>query len=117
MLPTFTPITTPAIDAHPIPTAASDRAQAAKAVDKLPIDADQDELNRILVAAVINQRFCARLLANPKTAIQAGYRGERFAISSQLLTLLDAIRVETLSEFAQMLHANLDSHSQTDSAK
>ena len=62
-------------------------------------------LNRLLVAAVINQKFCHMLLTNPRAALAIGYRGETFALSSEERALVLQIRVTTLQEFAQQLTA------------
>ncbi len=61
------------------------------------------ELNRLLVAAVVNRRFCRLLLANPIAALAAGYRGQPFKLTAAEHGHVLAIRATSLVDFAHQL--------------
>ncbi len=63
------------------------------------------EVNRLLSAAVINQRFCNLLLSDPLRAITLGFNGEAFAFSAEEKSLLLAIHANTLQSFAEQVAA------------
>jgi hypothetical protein len=60
-------------------------------------------LSRLIAAAVINQRFCSLLLANPSAAINQGFNGESFELSPQAKELVLSIHAASLAEFANAL--------------
>ena len=68
---------------------------------------DTDSISRLLVAAAINPRFCAALLANPQCTVQRGFGGEGFPLSQSTLNVLGAVRASTLPEFAYKLNEML----------
>ncbi|RPI93223.1 MAG: hypothetical protein EHM40_10550 [Chloroflexi bacterium] len=70
---------------------------------------DTDSISRLLVAAAINPRFCATLLADPQHALQAGFGGERFPLSQTISDRLVSIRASTLPEFVYQLNEVLSS--------
>jgi hypothetical protein len=59
--------------------------------------------NRIICAAVVDNRFRTMLLTNPAKAIAHGYNGEAFLITEQEANHLISIKAETLKEFASQL--------------
>lgn len=61
------------------------------------------ELNRLLCAAVVNARFCEKLLADPVQAATQGYCGETFVLSKENICRLNAIRATNLADFAAQL--------------
>jgi hypothetical protein len=61
------------------------------------------ELNRLLCAAIVNQRFCQLLLSEPETALRLGFNGESFTLSAQERSQILAIRATTLQGFTQQL--------------
>lgn len=63
----------------------------------------QQELSRLLTAAVINGTFRQALLNNPGEAISSGFGGEAFNIGSDVVARLSTIRAASLSEFASQL--------------
>lgn len=65
-------------------------------------------VNRLLCAAVVDRKFRDLLLANPKNALRAGYKGERFDLDEAEMTLVGEIRAENLSEFAAQVSEILD---------
>ncbi len=66
-----------------------------------------DGLSRIFAAAIVNRQFCQMLLQDPYTALQKGYLGETFSISTEERDAIIAIRAESLPEFAQQLNRAL----------
>ena len=63
------------------------------------------ELSRILSAAVVNSHFRSLLLKDPASAIACGYSGESFSIGSTEQKKLGAIRASNLADFAAQLSA------------
>ena len=59
----------------------------------------ETKLNRLMAAAVVNQRFRKILLTNPANALQ-GYGHERFGFTPTERELILSIRAMTLEEFA-----------------
>ncbi|MBX2999187.1 MAG: hypothetical protein KF893_11805 [Caldilineaceae bacterium] len=71
------------------------------------------DLNRLLSAAVVNQRFCQLLLTEPATALALGFNGESFALPTEEESLVLSIRATTLQSFTQQLlalHRNGSGH-------
>lgn len=68
---------------------------------------DTDSISRLLVAAAINPRFCATLLADPQYAARKGFGGEGFPLSQTTLDVLGSVRASTLPEFACKLNEML----------
>ena len=64
---------------------------------------EQQELSRLLSAAVINARFRQALLANPAQAIATGFRGEKFQLGSEDRKRVSSIHATSLAEFASQL--------------
>jgi hypothetical protein len=68
------------------------------------------ELNRLLAAAVVNDRFQKLLLDHPEKALQEGYQGETFFLTREEYDLVLSIRASTLKDFAVQLVQTFDSH-------
>ncbi|MBI1297033.1 hypothetical protein GC175_18930 [bacterium] len=66
------------------------------------------EINRLLSAAVINQRFCSLLLSDPLRAIEIGFNGESFSFLHEEKVLLANIKATTLQSFAEQTMALVD---------
>jgi len=64
---------------------------------------NNQEISRILSAAVINNRFCSKLLDDPKLAVGGGYCGENFSLKNEMILKLESIRSGSLAEFATQL--------------
>lgn len=64
------------------------------------INSSASEISRLLVAAVINQKFRKLLLTQPEKALAAGFNGERFRIPTEQKKLILEIKAKTLEEFA-----------------
>ena len=73
-------------------------------VTTLDVSKDSDSISRLLVAAAVNPKFCARLLTDPQRALKAGFGGEGFPLSQPTLEVLASIRASTLPEFALKLN-------------
>ena len=63
------------------------------------------ELSRILSAAVVNNHFRSMLLSNPISAIANGYSGESFSLGTKEQERLGAIHASSLADFAAQLSA------------
>ena len=63
------------------------------------------ELSRILSAAVVNSHFRSMLLNDPISAIANGYSGECFSLGEKEQERLQAIRANNLADFAAQLSA------------
>jgi hypothetical protein len=59
-----------------------------------------DELNRLLSAAVVSKSFRNMLLTNPEIAVTSGYQGETFNLSPEDQNWLYSIRPVSLSDLA-----------------
>lgn len=63
------------------------------------------EISRILSAAVVNSHFRSLLLNDPVSAIAGGYSGESFSLGYSEQKKLGAIRASSLADFAAQLSA------------
>jgi hypothetical protein len=63
----------------------------------------QQEISRILTAAVINTRFRQMLLSNPARAIAMGFGGEAFHLGIEEKKCLASIQATSLADFASQL--------------
>ncbi|NWG33660.1 MAG: hypothetical protein HXY42_04400 [Chloroflexi bacterium] len=68
---------------------------------------DLNAIGRVLIAASLNLRFCAKLLEDPRGAIRSGFGGEQFHITEATLNVLDSIKAANLPEFIQQLDEGL----------
>jgi hypothetical protein len=59
-----------------------------------------DELNRLLSAAVVSKSFRSMLLSNPEIAVTSGYQGETFNLSEEDRSWLYSIRPANLVDLA-----------------
>lgn len=58
------------------------------------------ELSRVISAAVVNRQFCDLLLIDPNKALNNGYCGENFSLTTDDRDRLGSIRAGSLAEFA-----------------
>ena len=68
-----------------------------------PILYEHGELDRLLAAATVDARFCDLLLQDPNRAVQAGFQGESFQLSSEEAAVLFSINAYSLAELAEGL--------------
>lgn len=73
---------------------------ATKVSDQLDYPACNDELNRVLCAAVVSKSFRKMLLANPEIAVASGYQGEKFNLSDEDRSWLLSTRPANLVDLA-----------------
>ncbi len=71
------------------------------------------ELSRLISAAVVNQKFCSLLLADPALALATGYDGEAFRLATEEQELILSIRATSLADFALQLAKNGNGHSRS----
>ena len=64
------------------------------------------ELSRLIVAAVVNQKFCDLLLTSPATALATGYNGESFHLTPEEQKLVASTHAVSLIDFASQLTKN-----------
>jgi len=64
---------------------------------------DRSSLSRLLSAAVVSRQFRDLLLRDPQTALQRGFQGEVFSLTSEEQNLLISIRAESLADLAGQL--------------
>jgi len=62
-------------------------------------------LNQLLCAAVVNERFRTTLLRNPAQALEAGYCGHSFVLTTEEQALVVSIRAGQFEEFAAKVHS------------
>lgn len=60
----------------------------------------EQEISRLLSAALVNQRFAALLLDHPGRALAEGYQGSRFGFSAADSQAIALIRAASIQEFA-----------------
>jgi len=66
------------------------------------------ELSRLITAAVVNQKFCDLLLADPRLALAGGYQGEVFHLTLEEYRLVVSVRATSLADFAMQLAKRLN---------
>ncbi len=76
---------------------------------QLDYTARNDELNRLLSAAVVSKSFRNVLLSSPEVALANGYQGEAFNLSDADRSWLCSIKPTSLSDLA----ANMVTYQQT----
>lgn len=64
----------------------------------------QQELSRLLTAAVISSQFRKLLLTNPGKAISSGYGGESFQLPGEEKRRIASIHATSLADFASQVH-------------
>jgi hypothetical protein len=75
---------------------------------QLEYSSSNDEMNRLLCAAVVSKSFRSMLMTNPEIAVATGYQGESFNLSDEDRGWLTSIRPANLVDLA----ANLVAHQQ-----
>ena len=68
----------------------------------IPLDypSRNDELNRLLSAAVVSKSFRNMLLSNPEIAVSSGYQGEKFNLNAEDRNWLFSMRPTSLVDLA-----------------
>jgi len=70
---------------------------------QLDCPASNEELNRMLCAAVVSKSFRSMLIANPEIAASSSYQGESFNLSDEDRSWLTSNRPASLVDFAANL--------------
>jgi len=70
----------------------------------------QTEVNRLLAAALISKQFCNLLLKDPARALQQGFAGEHFSLSSDEQDFILSLHVASLQEFIAHVCDHLSNH-------
>ena len=68
--------------------------------EQLDYPSRNDELNRLLSAAVVSKSFRNMLLANPEIAVSSGYQGEKFNLCAEDRNWLFSMRPTSLVDLA-----------------
>ena len=71
-----------------------------------PDTPDQEAINRLLSAAVINRRYCELLLSQPAEALAVGFRGEIFQFSQAKHNLILSHQAQSLPALALLLSSH-----------
>lgn len=75
-------------------------APVIQASVKQDYPASNDEMNRLLCAAVVSKSFRNMLIANPEIAVETGYQGESFNLSDEDRNWLYSIHPASLVDLA-----------------
>jgi hypothetical protein len=67
---------------------------------KFDYPSSNDEMNRLLCAAVVSKSFRSMLITNPEIAVASGYQGESFNLSDEDRSWLFSVRPANLVDFA-----------------
>lgn len=62
-----------------------------------------EELTKLVAAAVISHHFCHLLLTDPEQALESGYNGTTFDLTTRERQLVLTIQATSLTEFARQL--------------
>ncbi len=71
-----------------------------EACAQLDYSARNDELNRLLSAAVVSKKFRNVLLTSPDVALASGYQGEKFNLSDADRSWLISVKPASLVDLA-----------------
>lgn len=61
------------------------------------------EVNRLICAAVVSERFRERLLTDPPAALRSGYAGESFSLPPDELALILSHQANSLPQLAELI--------------
>jgi hypothetical protein len=87
----------PQIEVNPMLMTDSNVLQVSGQTD---YPSSNDEMNRLLCAAVVSKKFRNTLISNPKIAVASGYQGESFNLSDEEQSWLFSIRPANLVDLA-----------------
>ena len=78
-----------------------------QSIELVDTEADSAAVNRMLAAAVVSNGFRNALLVDPQKAVEMGFAGETFDMSSKSLAILASIRAGSLRDFARQVTEKL----------
>ena len=64
-------------------------------------------MSKLFEAAIVNRQFCQLLLSQPEAALQQGYLGNSFDLSTEEQALIISIQANSLPDLAQQVSAVL----------
>ena len=64
-------------------------------------------MSKLFEAAIVNRQFCQLLLSQPEAALQQGYLGSSFDLSTEEQALIISIQANSLPDLAQQVSAVL----------
>lgn len=59
-----------------------------------------DEMNKVLAAAIVDEKFRDQLLANPDVVLLGGYNGHTFNLGSEEVHFIRSVQAVSLTDFA-----------------
>jgi hypothetical protein len=80
-------------------------AGSSRGFGKAPVA--RSALQRLFAAAIVSNQFRTTLLREPEQALANGYLGQTFALSDQEKKIIQTIRAENLTDFAQQVNQAL----------
>jgi hypothetical protein len=80
-------------------------AGSSRSFGKAPVA--RSALQRLFAAAIVSNQFRTTLLREPEQALANGYLGQTFALSDQEKKIIQTIRAENLTDFAQQVNQAL----------
>lgn len=78
---------------------------SSRGFQKAPVA--RSALHRLFAAAVVSDQFRKTLLRAPEEALANGYLGQTFALTDQEKKIIQTIRAENLTDFAQKVNQAL----------
>lgn len=76
---------------------------------QVPANHLNQEVSRLLSAAVISPRFRQLLLSDPAKALEIGFAGERFDFPREAKRRVASIQAANLADFADQVHRGMSS--------
>jgi len=64
-------------------------------------------LHRLFAAAIVSNQFRSTLLREPERALANGYLGQTFSLTDQERAVIQSVRAENLTDFAQKVNRAL----------
>lgn len=68
---------------------------------------ERNGLHRLFAAAVVSDQFRTTLLREPERALASGYLGQTFTLTDQEKKVIESVRAENLTDFAQKVNRAL----------
>lgn len=71
------------------------------------VPAEKSGLHRLFAAAIVSDQFRKTLLREPERALATGYLGQTFALTDHERSIIQSVRAENLTDFAQKVNRAL----------
>lgn len=82
-------------------------ARPASSLDYRKPSAERSGLHRLFAAAIVSDQFRTMLLNEPEAALAGGYLGQTFALTDQEKEIIQTVRANNLTDFAQKVNQAL----------